>query len=259
MWKWLCLMVVATPAFAGPKKNVDVSVTYRRTIEDASTTTDSTNSACVSTTKTANTLSEQTQIAVGKLPLSGKSFTLPDTHEASLAGQAHYDFKTESHSSSCNDKTDLVATANADADAKQIEVIVDGTSVRVASKFGEAKGQGTMIDTPKTGAANKQDAAKLVASQAAVFEGAWGPATLWTATQIDMMTKAAPHWLDMQMVAGQDKPVVVQTSGDNIDITYTNTQTVDMAKLDPSTDKNVKKSASRKITTELSIHVTPSK
>jgi len=259
MWKWLCLMAVATPAFAGPKKNVDVSVTYRRTIEDTSSTTDSTNSACVSTTKTSNTLSEQTQMAVGKLPLSGKSFTLPDPHEGSLSGQAHYELKTESHSSSCNDKTDLTGTADGDADAKQIEVIVDATSVRVAPKFGEAKAQGTMIDTPKNGAANKQDASKLVASQAAVFEGAWGPATLWTANQIAMMTKAAPHWIDMQTVAGQDKPVVVQTNGDNIDITYTNTQTVDMTKLDPPPDKNVKKSATRKITTEVAIHLTPSK
>src|SRR5690242_7529405 len=213
MWKWVCLVLVASPAFAGSKRLVDASVVYRRSIEDTTSETDSRDTACVSTKTTTITFTLQAQVVAAKVPIFGTSFELPNTKEAKLSGQAHYDYKAESHSSSCQGKTDFNGTAQGNADAKDIRVSGNDEMVTISPKFGEPKSEGTLVQTPSKGAVVKQDGAKLAASQAAMYESGMGIAALASAQMIGMMTKSSPHWLDTEMTLAQDKPVVVQTNG----------------------------------------------
>ena len=259
MWKWLVILTIATPAYANPKRTVDASVTFKRTIEDSSTETDPRDTACVSTKKTTATFSEVAQVVASKLAINGTSFSLPDARPAKLSGQAHYDWKGEQHSSSCGGTSDFTGTAQADADAKDIAVSGDSDSVSISPHFGDPKAAGTTVDAPKKGATTKHDSSALAHAQGSFYSGGMGIVNLWTAEPLATMAKADPHFVDMAKFLAQDKPVVVQLDGNNIDITYTDSQTLDLTKYDTPAQPGVKKSGTRKVVTEVSIHLTPAK
>jgi hypothetical protein len=191
------------------------------------------------------------------VPISGNSISMPMKKEASLSGQAHYDYKAEQHSASCDGTGDFTGTAHSDADAKDISIQADEDSVMISPTYKDPTSEGTMIDRPKHGPVAKLDGAKLAAAGAGLYSSAV-PLNLFTAEQLAIITKANPRFAETAALLAQDGPVVVQTSKGNIDITYTNSETVDLLKNDKPEPK-IKKTATRKVVTEVSIHATPSK
>jgi hypothetical protein len=220
----LVFLGIASTAYAAPKKTVEVAITFHRHITDNSTDVDSGVPACVATTTFSQELDETVTINAGKMPMidggDRVSFSLPMPDAGSLASMG---------------------------------------ALTIAPQWPDAKATGQETNIDKAGNKAQADTSMAVAAQAASLVISAGGLDLQTTASRNPILKAAPQMVDQMKLMAQDKPLVVQTTGGAVDVGYTDEQTIDMAKLQPPSSSSIKRTATRKVVTEVSVHLTPSK
>jgi hypothetical protein len=120
------VMVLCAVAAAGPKQRyVDVSVTFKRTVTDDGASSEKSGS-CTTSSKTHQVLTVQVLVVASKIKITDSSdridLSVPMEDGGKLSGQGQYTFALDSHKTGCDSKEDVVGSATANADAKDIPV-----------------------------------------------------------------------------------------------------------------------------------------
>jgi hypothetical protein len=262
------VMVLCSVAAAGPKdRYVDVTATFKRTVTDDGSSSEK-SGACTTTTKSHQVLTVQVMVVQSKVKITDSSdridisMPMPD---GKLTGQGQYTFTIDSHKTTCDGKEDLVGSSTANADAKDVQVIFyfdkkpQTGALTVSPAWGQATGQGKMTTTSKSGGGGTVDAGPLIAAQGGTIVASAGNLALDTQPMLDQLDKGAKQVHEMMTQLAQGKPLLVSTPGSAIDLQYSDTETTDLAKLQPPPGPGKTSTLVRKVTTEVSIHATPSK
>lgn len=262
------VLVLCGVAAAGPKQRyVDVSVTFKRTVTDDGGSSEKSGS-CTTTSKLHEVLTEQVMVVASKVQITDSDdridLSLP-MDNGKLSGQAQYTFTLDSHKTTCDGKEDVVGSATANADAKDVSVIFyfdkkpQTGGLTVAPSWADAHGQGKLTSVEKGQAPATLDAGPMLAAQGGMTAASAGPLALDTAATLADLDKRAKGVREAMTQLAQGKPLVVSTPGRAIDLQYSDTETTDLAKLQPPPGPGKTSTLVRKVTTEVSIHATPSK